>query len=204
MPIPLIRNFLLFALILTVFNLPVTAQTTTKVQIEIRLAAGNESEKQTEIQLNRILKNWDLAKWTFTKTVLIDSGVIPHSHPILTLNTSTPANDTVKLKSFVHEQLHWFLSRYHAAADSAIDDLTRVFPDAPGETPDERNSNYLHLLVGVLEFDALDELFGEKTATRLIARTPFYTWVYRKVLDHQELIRGILKKYIPMRPDARN
>jgi hypothetical protein len=37
--------------------------------------------------LERLLKQYDLSKWIFTRKVIIDQGEIPHSHPVLTLHT---------------------------------------------------------------------------------------------------------------------
>jgi uncharacterized protein (TIGR02145 family) len=174
--------------------------------IVIHLATGSEIEKQAKAQLERILTKWDLSKWFFTDTVRIESGVIPYSHPVLTLNTNGLSNDTAKAGSFVHEQLHWFLSRYHPRADSATRELRALYPNPPDASAggaQDRESTYLHLLVGVLELDARRELFGEEAARRSLGRIPFYTWVYREVLERPEPIRALLWKYRLDTPDAR-
>jgi hypothetical protein len=202
----LVRIVILVSLALVWVNRPVDAQVQVPRSIEIRLATDSDLEKQARLQLERILAKWDLSQWLFTRTVQIRSGVIPHSHPVLTLNTNSLADDTIKLKSFVHEQLHWFMSRYHAAADSATAELLPLYPDVPSDPvagAGDRESTYLHLLVGILEFDALRELFDEATARRLLARTPFYTWIYREVLERPEPIRNVLRKYRLAAPDAR-
>src|SRR5438128_767533 len=79
-----------------------------KGPIEIRLVNGSAPEEAARVQLERVLGKWDLSRWFFTHTVQIDSGAVPHSHPILTLNTGSLSNDSIKAKGFVHEQLHWF------------------------------------------------------------------------------------------------
>src|SRR5207249_4670064 len=56
-------------------------------QIDISVKTGIVQEMQAKIQLQRILKSYDLSKWIFTKSVLIERGAVPHSHPVLTLNT---------------------------------------------------------------------------------------------------------------------
>ena len=56
----------------------------------------------------------------------IETGVIPHSHPVLTLNTQYIDRDTLQIATFVHEQLHWFFDAHAAATDSAIADLARL------------------------------------------------------------------------------
>ena len=56
--------------------------------IDIRLQSGTPLEERGRDQLRRLLRIiYDLHKWLFTRDVLIQSGVIPHSHPVLTLNT---------------------------------------------------------------------------------------------------------------------
>ncbi|MEP6495600.1 MAG: hypothetical protein ABJF01_23140 [bacterium] len=182
---------------------PVHAQASGNAPIQIRLVRGIPAEEAARDQLVRVLARWDLSRWFFTRSVQIDSLAIPHGHPVLTLNTGTLANDSVKAKGFIHEELHWFLSRHHASADSAVDEVRRLYPEPPPESGTDRESKYLHLLVGVLELDAVTELFGETTARRMVARTPFYTWVYREVLDHGDPIRSILHKHAFDSPDAR-
>ena len=70
-----------------------------------------EKEKARE-QLKRILSKYDLDPWIFTQRVQIVAGVDPHSHPILTLNTDFLDNDELQLSVFLHEQAHWFVSRF--------------------------------------------------------------------------------------------
>lgn len=44
----------------------------------------------------------------FTTDILIQRGAIPHSHPIITLNTRS-LDPIEVLGTFVHEQMHWFV-----------------------------------------------------------------------------------------------
>src|SRR5262245_46924394 len=83
---------------------------------EIALKRGSKGELQTRDQLQRLVKTYDLAKWTFTKSILIDEEAIPHSHPILTLSTRHLKDDELLLSTFVHEQFHWWASGDNAAA----------------------------------------------------------------------------------------
>ena len=46
----------------------------------------------------------------FTRRILIDRDArIPHSHPVLTLNTDYPDGDSDLVSALVHEQFHWFV-----------------------------------------------------------------------------------------------
>jgi hypothetical protein len=126
--------------------------------------------------------------------------------PVLTLNTQYLENDTAQVATFLHEQLHWFLVRDQAALASATADLERLYPEAPDAPPQGaggRRSTHLHLLVCLLEFDAVRDLLGESTARQTLGAFPYYTWVYREVLERPEPIRQILRKYSLDAPDAR-
>lgn len=182
---------------------PADAQPAGSRAIEVQLVRDSDLEKQARAQLERILARWDLSKWFFTRAVQIEEGAIPHSHPVLTLNANGLTNDTLKAVSFVHEQLHWFLSRHHAATDSAIAELRRLYPDAPAEDAGDRESTYLHLLIGVLEFQATQELFGAAWARERLSRVPFYRWVYREILERPEPLRRVLRTYRLDSPNAR-
>ncbi len=174
--------------------------------IEIRLASGTALERKGRDQLERVLAKWDLSRWLFTRIVQIQSRVIPHSHPVLTLNTQYLEDDRAQVATLVHEQLHWFFARHETATDSAIADLRRVYPDAPGGPPQgarDKESTYLHLLVCLVEFDALRELFGEPDARRMLGSWDHYTWIYREVLERPEPIRPILRRHGLESPDAR-
>lgn len=184
---------------------PVIAQ---KAQpaLEVRVAKGTAGEEQGHEQIQRILSTWDLSRWLFTPTVQIQSGVIPHSHPVLTLNTLYLANDTAQLATLVHEQLHWFLTQKSAATDSAITALKRLYPDAPAGPPEgarDLYSTYLHLIVCMLEFDAVRQVFDEGVARRTLGAWRHYPWVYRQVLERPEPIRRIIRQFGLDSPDAR-
>ena len=66
-------------------------------KIEISLKNNSQSEIQTKEQLQRLLKTYDLSKWIFTKSVVIEENVIPHSHPVLTLSTRHIKDDELLL-----------------------------------------------------------------------------------------------------------
>src|SRR4030095_16195983 len=91
-------------------------------RIEISLKNNSREESQTRDQLQRLLKTYDLSKWTFTKSILIDEKAIPHSHPILTLHTRHLKDDDLLLSTFVHEQLHWFLAQKDKETKDAMKD----------------------------------------------------------------------------------
>src|SRR5689334_21138216 len=90
--------------------------------LEIELKQGSPEEVRTRDQLLRLLGSYDLGRWIFTRKVVIDGSpqVIPHSHPVLTLSTRHLKDDDLLLSTFVHEQLHWYLSENHERAEPAL------------------------------------------------------------------------------------
>src|SRR5436309_1171715 len=64
--------------------------------ISIQLAHNSEREIDTEKQLARLLTSYDLHKYTFTHSVIIDERSIPHSHPVLTLHTRHLKSEIVR------------------------------------------------------------------------------------------------------------
>jgi hypothetical protein len=168
--------------------------------IEIRLHHGTPLEERARDQLRRLLRTYDLRKWLFTRDVLIQSGVIPHSHPVLTLNTRNVDDDMAQLATFVHEQLHWFLTDHveRAKTGAALTELRALYPTVPTAPPEGargERSTYLHLIVCFLELQALTELLGELRARQQLERWTHYTWVYRAVLTDTERIGGLVRRH---------
>jgi len=75
-------------------------------------------------------------------------------------------------------------------------DLRRLYPVVPGASPEaarDEESTYRHLLVCMLEFDAVRQVFGEAAARRTLGGWQHYTWIYREVLDRPEPLRRVLR-----------
>jgi len=87
---------------------------------------------------------------------------------------STPDTSTTippRSRPFIHEQLHWLLVARSAATDSAMADLRRLYLVVPRASPEgarDEESTYRHLLVCMLEFDAVRQVFGEAAARRTL------------------------------------
>jgi hypothetical protein len=169
--------------------------------VEITLKNGTEVERRAQAQLDGFVQKYHLERWTFTRTVAIDEKTHPpHSHPVLTLNTRYLNDDTWQLSTYVHEQLHWFLSDRQQALRKATDDLKKAYPDVPKGPPEgarDERSTYLHLFVCYLEYDALKQLLGPEAARTQIEKLAdhHYKWVYRTVLKQGGKIRPILEKH---------
>ena len=182
----------------TILLLSITSYAQDK--LDISLKSGSQAEIQTREQLQRLLKTYDLSKWIFTKSILIDEKSIPHSHPILTLHTRHLKDDDLLLSTFVHEQLHWFLAQSDKETREAIKELRVLFPKVPVGFPvgsEDEESTYLHLLVNYLEYRADRELLGELRAKQVMDfwATDHYTWVYKTVLERTREIGNIAFKH---------
>src|SRR5262245_54058597 len=75
----------------------------------IQLAHDTPRERQTKQTLEQLLATYDLKKYTFTRTVVIEQGATNHAFPVLTLNAAFAASPDELLSTYVHEQLHWHL-----------------------------------------------------------------------------------------------
>ncbi|KQV50981.1 hypothetical protein ASE26_28480 [Duganella sp. Root198D2] len=169
-------------------------------EISIKLANESKSERRTEQQLRRILTEYDLSRWTFARSVVIDEKEIPHSHPVLTLHARHVNDDELLLSTYLHEQLHWFLSQHPAETLAATRELKRIYPHVPVGFPQgssDKDGNYEHLLVIYLEYRANQSLMGELKAREVMSfwSEDHYTWIYREVLKNPEKVGKVLKAH---------
>ena len=166
--------------------------------ITIRLANGTESEEAARRQLQAIMTRFDVTPWLFTADVVIERGAIPHSHPVLTLNTRDLDNDTAKLSTFLHEQIHWLVYADSNGTAAAIRELQARYPAVPVGRPDGARSEfstYLHLIVCWLELDAMTHFVGADAARALLADQRFYRWIYERVLTETQEIGNIIRRH---------
>ena len=190
------KKIFLSALLAFIFDSALHAQE----KIEISLAHGSKAEVQTKEQLQRLLGAYDLSKWIFTRSIIIDEQAIPHSHPTLTLHTRHLKDDELLLSTFVHEQLHWFVFQKDKESEAAMKELRVLFPKIPVGFPEGSNDergNYIHLIVIYLEYRADRELLGELKARQVMDfwATDHYTWIYKTVLGRTRDIGNVAFKY---------
>lgn len=171
------------------------ATTEAQGSLDISLKNNSETESQTRDRLQKLLRQYDLSKWTFTRKVMIEDKVIPHSHPVLTLSTRGDAD--ALLATFVHEQIHWFLDENSERTDKAIAELRDLYPKVPVGPPDgarNEGSTYLHLIVNYLEYEAVRELLGEEKAREMLGGKGYYKWIYKTVLTDASRIKEVLER----------
>ena len=167
--------------------------------IEIKLRNDTDAERQTKVQLERLLNSYELSKYTFTRQVVIDEHAIPHSHPVLTLHTRHLNSDDQLLSTYVHEQLHWYLAAHDKQTQAAEAELRKLYPKVPAGYPDgaqDEESTYLHLIDCYLELQADRHLMGPQRAAEVMQfwSGDHYRWVYKTVLQDEARIAEIVKR----------
>ena len=166
--------------------------------ITIELAKNTPREQLTKQTLEQLLMSYDLKKYTFTRKVVIEQGVINHAFPTLTLNVAFADSPDQLLSTFVHEQLHWHLRIRDAQQRAAIGELRSMYPRVPVGLPaaaETAYSTYGHLVDCYLEILADRELLGAERTAALIRDKPWYTWIYKTVLADEKLIAGVVDRH---------
>src|SRR5690606_10077222 len=82
------------ALLLSVMSMPGLAS---PPRLDIHAASGHADEQRAVRQLQRLLGEYDVARWIFTREVVLEKWQVPHSHPVLTLNSAHLDDDLAQL-----------------------------------------------------------------------------------------------------------
>jgi hypothetical protein len=172
---------------------------TSAQSITITLTHGSENERRTKTQLERLLMNYNLSKYTFTTQVIIDEKAIPHSHPVLTLHTRHLNSDDQLLSTYVHEQLHWYLEARQKQTEAAETNLRKIYPKVPVGYPDgaqDEEGTYLHLIDCYLEMQADRDLMGRERASAVMDfwAGDHYRWVYKTVISDEPIIAAVIER----------
>lgn len=191
------RELLLLAVILVTVALA-SAQTP---KLNIRTKNGLPKEEEVKQQMERLAQQYDLKKYTITRDIIIERGVIPHSSPVLTLNLRFLDDDDLALSSYLHEQGHWYLmQRNRIDNPSLLSDLERNFPGLDYHVPQgdgELRGSYFHIAVCMLEWQGMEELVGAKRARRVIEwkQGDHYKGIYSILLNQRERVESILNQH---------
>jgi len=166
--------------------------------ISIKLAHNTDRERQTSEQLQKVIASYDLSKYTFTREVIIEERAMNHAFPVLTLNVRFADSPDELLSSFLHEQLHWHLRDHDAQQKAAIAELRQMYPTAPVGLPegaDTAYSTYGHLVDCYLEIQADRELIGPNRTDEVIKNKPWYTWIYKTILQQEGRIGAVVDEH---------
>ncbi len=165
--------------------------------MHIKTKSNYLQEEKVKNILENILTKYDLSSYTFTDTVRIENNAIPHSHPVLTLNTRKYDENHV-LNLYLHEQLHWFLEEKEAEVKDAIADLRETYPKVPVGAPEgahDEYSTYLHLLLLPLEYKLTGKFIGDTAAKEVFEDQPVYWWIRRTTLSDYEFLMSLIQKH---------
>lgn len=167
--------------------------------IEITEINPNRLTALTKQNLFHLAKVYDLRPFLYTKKINVQSYVVPHSHPTLTLNTRNAEKPHQLLSTWLHEEFHWWATSKKTETDKAIADLKKLFPKIPAGGAVNTQSSYLHLVICYLEYQALVHYLGKQDAREvidgLVKVDKIYPWIYSQVLKRNESIGKIIRKH---------
>jgi len=170
------------------------------LRLNIRTKNHLPMEEQRKEQMLRLVKEYDLAKYTITRDIVIERGAMNHSYPVLTLNLRFLDNDDLALSAYVHEQGHWLLMERHRPENPRLfEDLRGTFPSLDYRQPEgdgELKSSYFHIAVCMLEWQAMEELVGPERARKVIQwkQVDHYRAIYAILLDRREQVESVLNR----------
>jgi len=150
-----------------------------------------------EASLRQLLAKYDLQRFLLTRHVRIEPDVIPHSHPVLTLDTEFAHEPDRYLAGFLHEQMHWHVTENEAGMYRAVADFIDHYPEVPvggAESAHNRFSVYLHFIVNWLELLALESCLGASRAREILATHQYYRWIYATLLRDEHVIAAINRR----------
>jgi hypothetical protein len=149
------------------------------LNISLDLAAVHEAAERVRGMLLDMRKRFDLSSIENTKEVRIAPLEIPHSHPVLTLNTWV-RDGLGLLLMYVHEQMHWYATWYSYAHSTEWEELMRRlcarYPRVPVGGRDggnDEHASYLHLVVNWCEIDAAARFVGRDRVIAQVRDLPF-------------------------------
>jgi hypothetical protein len=189
-------KYVLIAIVL----LPVFAHAKTP-KLNITLQHDSPAEQKRKEQIERLAARYDLEKYTITRDIVVDQQAINHSAPVLTQNLRFLDNDDRALSAYVHEQAHWLLmERHRGEAREMLPELKRMFPDLPIAAPQgdgNEGTSYIHLVVLMLEWQALEDLIGGDRALAVMEfkRQDHYKALYSTVMENRPQMEKFLKHY---------
>lgn len=163
--------------------------------LRYKLFVTNKDTLKTKTLMESFLNDYDLKPYLFTKSIKIKPGVIPHSHPMLTLNTFWNASPNHLLSTFLHEQIHWFINWHQSNYGAVHRTLLQWYPKLPKDKTliaSNTFSTYLHLAVCWLEYKGLQRYLGKETAIHTLQTFPHYRWIFQTVIEDEARVGKLM------------
>ena len=155
---------------------------------------NNDPEELEVVEIVKgICQKYDIP--AFTQTVVVEKGVIPHSHPTLTLNTRV-IDPRLLLKTLIHEQFHWYVSQ-HPQFKEGIAYLKTKYQDdgehnKSGKYPD---SYWGHIIVCFNTRNYLEYQLSEDDIQWVYEQWQAYPALEKLIIEKRDEIESDLSKY---------
>lgn len=164
-------------------------------KIVVSTASEHSREVHTARELRQLLATHDLSGLQWTSRVIINGHEVPHSHPVLVLNTQAQGDHL--LGTYVHQQLHWWTTT-HPGLTGAIADTHHAWATVPthhGGGAATTAQTRLHLIVCHLERRAMHHIAGDVRSRRLLRQQmttgQVYPWIYGQIHLHNRALDRI-------------
>jgi hypothetical protein len=111
--------------------------------------------------------------------------------------------------TYLHEQMHWYVTWYSHSRSTNWLHLSRVLekrysnvPVGGSEGGHDAFSSRLHLVINWLEIETVSRFVYSELVRARIKVLPFYRWIYRTVLNDWETQEGLYLEHdlLPVRP----
>ncbi len=166
------------------------------MKLQYKLFVTTKETLKTKALMEDFEARYDLSPYLFTKSVKIKPNVIPHSHPMLTLNTFWNNSPKHLLSTFIHEQAHWFLNwsdaRKYGVVHRAFMDWYPNLPKDRTQIASNTYSTYTHLAVCWLELQGLKGYLGQSVAYETLRSFKHYGWIFNKVIEDEGKIENLM------------
>jgi hypothetical protein len=175
-----------------------------RYSIDLSMAQAR-AEKIIEC-IKRLREQHDIRRFEYTNHLRVAPTEIPHSHPVLTLNTQLYDPEEI-LCEYLHEQMHWYEDRLGCASAGSplIAELKQRYPQVPTGFPEGANDEYLtylHLVVNWLEIEAASQFMARERAEEIARKKHYYRWMYRTVLADWSSLEELFRAHniVPIAP----
>ena len=164
----------------------------------IQILFENQNKSKVKNLVNNILEKYKNKIPIYTTKIRVKSGVIPHSHPVLTLNTKhidSQNPEVVYLSLLVHEQLHWFAVKNQTKED--FDYLYKKYNDFYKKQKIFKNKiSFLeHIIVIWNEINIMKKILSKKD----------FDWLYSQYdkLIYKEFNKWVINNFNKIQKDLK-
>jgi hypothetical protein len=170
--------------------------------ISIDLTTAQAKVERARNLLVDLRQRYDLSRWEYARKVRIAPFEMPHSQPVLTINTylvgGSSEDEVAFLGMYLHEQMHCAITDYRSReSEMALEILRKKYPqfhEGLPKTAKNEESSYQHIIVNWLEVAALTKILGSERVFALARRTSRYRKIYETVLRDYDDVKSVLRQ----------